>query len=136
MPKLMKNGKEYPLPPANNASNIAYGNRTVESELDELNAKWGWTYSGNWTTAFGNAKSEVIALVCGTNSSGQLLGSTFHIPKVMLSENELFLTNGYYYTSSSYALFQLAVSTTTCRYVSAYFKGTQASDSRVYFYYR
>lgn len=36
MPKIMKGGIEYPLPPANNASNIAYKNGTVESALDSL----------------------------------------------------------------------------------------------------
>ena len=32
----MKGGKEYPLPPANNASNIAYGNGTVDNALNDL----------------------------------------------------------------------------------------------------
>lgn len=52
MPKIMKNGIEYPLPPANNASNIAYKNGTVENELDELTKATGAiTVSGTPSTS-------------------------------------------------------------------------------------
>ena len=111
MPKLMKGGKEYPLPPADNASNIAYKNGTVDSALDESTTAVS-KYISNSEGTFYFEKYGRIVVMSFTKLTPTIASGEKYIATIT-EKNLLPIT-------PVYADFKSPNSTTTCRlYISS-----------------
>lgn len=94
-----------------------------------------YKYTDDWLTAYNNAKYDVVIYLVGTTTTAGNIASSFHIPKGSLNTTPTLFVDGYYYNSSSYALFQIKLSSTSCSDIGVHHVGKSVTTN-VYYYYR
>jgi len=112
-------------------SENAISNKAVTEEINQINSDLTYNSTTSWTTAYSNAKNEIIVF-WKSNVDATTLSIT--IPKIEIGTSARSYNTGYYYSSDSCALATISLSATSVSNAMLTMRGSIVSSSVVYYY--